>query len=139
MCELNADGLPNSGRPSASFSQSRQPPLSAFVNASGGLDIVPKLEASTIEPFWKNTKSPAATGTFSVSPARMHSKPLTESVPPSASSTKSVTVHSLMKWTPLVSSHASNGLTSESYWLYLVRLTPARVSIRVNSSINRCR
>src|SRR5579872_786415 len=53
MLLLKAAGLPNSGRPSANFSQSDQPPLSCFVSCSGGRVIEPKLDASVMEAFWK--------------------------------------------------------------------------------------
>ncbi len=51
MLELNAAGLPNSGRPLAIFSHSAQPWLSSLVSFWGGLVIEPRLEASVIDPF----------------------------------------------------------------------------------------
>ena len=53
---LKAAGLPNSGWPSASFSQRVQPPLSALVSFLGALVIEPRLEASVMEPFCKEDK-----------------------------------------------------------------------------------
>src|ERR1035437_7365496 len=58
---LKAAGLPTPGRPSASFSQSVKPPLSALVNLAGALVIEPRLEASVMEPFCRKTRSPSST------------------------------------------------------------------------------
>src|ERR1039458_5739404 len=63
---LKAAGLPNSGWPSASFSQRAQPPLSALVSFLGALVIEPRLEASVMEPFCKKTKSPSFTAITSL-------------------------------------------------------------------------
>src|ERR1700722_3566130 len=55
---LNAAGLPNSGRPSASFSQRVQPPLSALLSGVGAVVIEPKLDASVIDPFCRTLGRP---------------------------------------------------------------------------------
>src|ERR1700736_4944582 len=62
---LKAAGLPNWGRPCASFSQRVQPPLSALVSLGGALVIDPRLEASVMEPFCTKTTSPSLTPTTS--------------------------------------------------------------------------
>src|ERR1700690_1741311 len=63
---LKTEGFPNSGWPTASFSQSAQPLLSALVNFLGALVMEPTLEASVIEPFWKKTRSPSMTSMISL-------------------------------------------------------------------------
>src|SRR3954470_10667911 len=67
--ELDAAGLPNSGRPAAIFSQSAQLWQSALVRRDGGLSCVPRLVASVIEPFWKNTRSSSLTATVLIWPS----------------------------------------------------------------------
>src|ERR1700737_3272333 len=52
---LNAAGLPNSGRPRATFSHKSQLLLSALVSSGGTLVMEPRLDASVMEPFWRNT------------------------------------------------------------------------------------
>ena len=52
---------------------------------------------------------------------------------------RSVTVQSVIRRTPWPSSQRCKGTTRESYWFSTVRLTPARVSMRENSSMKRCR
>ena len=92
MLELKGAGLPNSGRPSAIFSQSFQPSLSALVKCGGALVIEPRLEASVMEPFCKKTRSSAPTATVSVSPPLfLRLSPVTRTFPPSSASCISVT------------------------------------------------
>ena len=67
---LKALGLPNSGRPFASFSQRVQPPLSAFVSFLGAAVMEPTLEASVMEPFCRKTRSPSFTTSRSLPPSR---------------------------------------------------------------------
>src|ERR1035438_8440820 len=83
MQRLKAAGLPNSGRPSASFSQRSQPPLSALVSLRGAHVIDPRLEASVMEPFCKKTRSPSFTATTSLFPPCRQWMPVTTNLPPS--------------------------------------------------------
>ena len=80
---LKAAGLPNSGWPSASFSQRAQPPLSALVSFLGALVIEPRLEASVMEPFCKKTKSPSFTAITSLLSRRRQRMPVTMNLPSS--------------------------------------------------------
>ena len=74
---LNAAGLPNDGRPSASFSHKVQLPLWAFFSLAGAAVMEPRLEASVIEPFCKKTRSPSSRIMVSLCPFSVQCKPMT--------------------------------------------------------------
>src|SRR5271165_4574443 len=76
---LKALGSPNSGRPSASFSQRHHPPLSNLVSFLGALAIDPRLEASVMDAFCTMTISPLFTAIASILPWCRQRMPVTAS------------------------------------------------------------
>ena len=79
--------------------------------------MVPWLDASVIDPFWKNTRSCGATAIVSAMPSRVQRSAVTVITPPSSMISMSSTLQFLTMRTPCSCSQCCKGRTSESYWL----------------------